>query len=74
VALAIVDEDLDGEAAVSFADRFHARYPPVPVILVASLQTERLEHEVRARTFVTLFCKPVNYEELHKAILQLTAG
>lgn len=71
MALVIADDDLEGEDGVTLADRFHAAHPDVPLILVASIQTDRLERSAMARSFVTLFCKPVNYEELHEAILHL---
>ena len=71
VALAIVNDDLESEGGVGFADRFHAACPGVPVILVSSLPTDRLERAASARSFVTLLCKPVNYESLHEVIVQL---
>ena len=64
LTLLILDYQLDGEDGLSFADRFHASHPRVPVVMVTTYASDRLEAEVAARTFLTLRHKPVDYEEL----------
>ena len=64
LTLLILDYQLDGEDGLSFADRFHASHPRVPVVMVTTYASDRLEAEVAARGFLTLRHKPVDYEEL----------
>ena len=72
LTLLILDYQLDGEDGLSFADRFHASHPRVPVVMVTTYASDRLEAEVAARTFLTLRHKPVDYEELAE-LLPLSA-
>ena len=68
LTLLILDYQLDGEDGLSFADRFHASHPRVPVVMVTTYASDRLEAEVAARTFLTLRHKPVDYEELARLL------
>ena len=72
LTLLILDYQLNGEDGLSFADRFHASHPRVPVVMVTTYASDRLEAEVAARTFLTLRHKPVDYEELAR-LLPLSA-
>ena len=60
----IVDYQLHGEDGLAFADRFHAAYPDVPVLMVTAYWNAVLDAEVAARDFVTLRRKPIDYDEL----------
>ena len=60
---------LDG---VAFADEFHAIHPDVPVIFLTAYGAETIEARVGARAFVHLAPRPVNYDDLHGRIHDLT--
>ena len=64
VSILIVDYEMGGENGLSFADRFHAAHPDVPVIMVTAHSSEFLDHEIAARQFITLRRKPVDYDDL----------
>ena len=64
----ILDFEMDGEDGLSFADRFHATHPHVPVVMVTAYWSSFLDAEVAARNFITLCRKPVDYEELARLI------
>lgn len=60
----IVDLQMSGEDGLSFADRFHAVYPDVPVLMVTAYWSRLVDTEVAARGFITLRRKPIDYDEL----------
>ncbi len=64
----ILDFEMDGEDGLSFADRFHATHPDVPVVMLTAYWSNYVEAEVAARDFITLRRKPVDYEELARLI------
>lgn len=68
VSMLIVDLQLQGEDGLSFADRFHATHPHVPVVMTTAYASEFLERQVAAREFITLCRKPVYYEELARLL------
>lgn len=68
VDLLITDYDMPGRKGVELADDFHARAPRAPVILLTGYRTEAIEAEVRARPFIRITHKPIDYAMLHGMI------
>jgi DNA-binding NtrC family response regulator len=68
LAMLILDHQLDGENGLSFADRFHAAHPAVPVVMVTSYLSEYLIAEVAQRDFITLRRKPIDYDDLARLL------
>jgi two-component system, NtrC family, nitrogen regulation response regulator GlnG len=64
LTMLILDYQMQGEDGLSFADRFHAAYPEVPVVIVTAYWSDYLDAEAAARKFLTLRRKPVDYEDL----------
>jgi DNA-binding NtrC family response regulator len=64
VSMLILDYEMAGEDGLSFADRFHAAHPDVPVVMVTAHWSEFLDHEIAARDFIVLRRKPVDYDDL----------
>lgn len=70
VSMLILEFEMDGENGLSFADRFHAAHPSVPVVMLSAYATEFLEREIAARDFITLRRKPIDYDELAQLLPQ----
>ena len=68
LAALILDYQMGGEDGLSFADRFHAAHPDVPVVMLTAYWSDFLDAEIAARDFITLRRKPVDYEELARLI------
>jgi DNA-binding NtrC family response regulator len=64
VSVLITDYQMSGEDGLALADRFHEAHPRAPVFMITSYWTEHLEAEARARRYLTLLRKPLDYEEL----------
>lgn len=64
----IVDYEMEGEDGLTFADRFEAAHPGVPVVMVTAYASDHLEAEVSRRSFLTLRRKPVAYDELARLL------
>lgn len=60
----ILDYQMGSEDGLSFADRFHAVYPGVPVVMVTAYWSRYLDAEVGSRRYIALRRKPVDYEDL----------
>lgn len=73
VSLVITDYQMPGEDGLSFADRFHASHPSVPVLLVTAHWQPDLQTKVLKRDFLYLFCKPVDYMLLARVVEDLTS-
>jgi DNA-binding NtrC family response regulator len=73
LTMLILDYQMEGENGLSFADRFHATHPSVPVVMVTTYASRQLEAAVAARAFITLRRKPVDYEELARMLPALDA-
>jgi two-component system C4-dicarboxylate transport response regulator DctD len=65
VRAVVTDYDMPGTNGLIFADRFHAMYPNVPIIMVTSACTKNLEAQAAARNFVSLLRKPIEYGQLY---------
>jgi DNA-binding NtrC family response regulator len=63
----------DREDGLSFARRFNAVHPYVPVIIVTAYSSVHLEQSVAVTPYLSLLRKPVPYEELHRVLHQLGA-
>jgi FixJ family two-component response regulator len=70
VVVLITDYEMPGEDGLAFAKRFHGSHPGVPVIMVTGCCGIRLEHEDATADFLSLRCKPIDYEELHQLVQQ----
>jgi CheY-like chemotaxis protein len=64
LTILILDYQMDGEDGLSFADRFHASHPDVPVVMLTAYWSEYLEAAAAARDYMLLRRKPVDYDEL----------
>jgi len=67
----VTDYDMPGMDGLTFADRFHADYPAVPVVLITASPTGTLESEAAARGFLSLQRKPFDYDDLHACLHRL---
>ncbi|MEO8601355.1 MAG: response regulator [bacterium] len=68
VSLLIVDQQLEGESGLEFADRFHATHPDVPVIMITAYDSRHLRAEVARRDFIMLRRKPIDYAEVARLL------
>jgi DNA-binding response OmpR family regulator len=68
VTILILDFEMNGEDGLSFADRFHAFHPDVPVVMLTAYWSDFLDREIGARDFIVLRRKPVDYEELARLL------
>jgi DNA-binding NtrC family response regulator len=65
----ITDYDLrDAEDGLSFARRFHAEHPGVPIIVVTAYASEHVTQAAAATPYLTLLRKPLHYEDLHRIL------
>jgi len=71
ISVVIVEFEMDGEDGLSFADRFHAAHPDVPVVMLTAYWSDFLDREIAARNFIALRRKPVDYEELARLLPSL---
>ena len=68
-AALITDYELgDGEDGLSFARRFNAVHPGVPVIIVTAYLSDHLAQSVADTPYLSLLRKPVRYEDLHELL------
>ena len=65
VTALMMDVSNGGVAQLAFADRLHAAYPDVPIIVSTPFVSLLLENEIRARTYATLLRKPIDYGALY---------
>jgi DNA-binding NtrC family response regulator len=73
VAAVITDYQLkDAEDGLSFARRFHAAHPSVPVIIVTACASDHLEQSVDRAPYLSLLRKPLQYDELHQLLHERT--
>src|SRR5262249_11873490 len=68
LSMLILDYQMEGEDGLSFADRFHAAHPDVPVVMVTAYWSRFLDAEIDARDFITLRRKPIDYDELARLL------
>jgi DNA-binding NtrC family response regulator len=66
----ITDYRMVGHDGLVFADCFHAVHPTVPVVLITAYWTHHLEAEASRRSFLHLWRKPIDYNELHELLLR----
>lgn len=71
VAAVITDYQLsDQENGLSFATRFHAAQPTVPVIILTAFGSDYLTRSVAAAAYLSLLRKPVHYDDVHQLLHQ----
>ncbi len=70
LTMLILDQQLEGESGLAFADRFHVVHPRVPVVMLTAYESDHLRAEVARRDFMTLRRKPVDYEEIARLLPQ----
>ena len=68
LTMLILDYQLDGEDGLTFADRFHATHPGVPVVMVTAYWSDHLDAEVARRNYLLLRRKPVDYDDLARLL------
>lgn len=71
VDVVLADYQLPGESGLDFADRFHARRPAVPMILMTAHCSHDLEAKVARRPYLRLLRKPFDYDELLSLVTAL---
>jgi two-component system nitrogen regulation response regulator GlnG len=59
-----------GEDGLSFARRFNAAHPTVPVILITAFASDYLTQAAAAMPYLSLLRKPLPYEDLHRLLHQ----
>lgn len=64
VTALMMDDGHGGLVQLAFADRLHAKYPDVAIIVTTPFITSFLENEIRTRPHVTLMRKPIDYAAL----------
>jgi FixJ family two-component response regulator len=64
----LVDYQMPKEDGLAFADRFHAAYPNLPVVLITGFAGDGFEEQVAARPYLTLHRKPIDYRQLTAAL------
>jgi two-component system, NtrC family, nitrogen regulation response regulator GlnG len=68
VTMLLLDQQLEGESGLAFADRFHAAHPGVPVVMMTVYESAHLASEVAKRDFLILRRKPIDYDELARLL------
>jgi len=71
IPVIITDYETPGENGLALADRWHAAYPGIQVIMVTAHWSRQLETQVATRRFMRLLSKPVDYEEVHRLVHEL---
>ncbi len=73
VKVLVTDYDLPGTNGLILAERFHAAYPNVPIIMVTGAYTRHLEAQAAARGLVLVLPKPLEYDKLHRLLHHIPA-
>ena len=73
-AAVISDYHLSGgsEDGLSFAKRYHAIYSDVPIIMITAYSSGELEQAVAQAPYLSLMRKPIDYDELHQLLHDLS--
>jgi DNA-binding NtrC family response regulator len=69
----VTDYQMAAIDGLTFADRVHALRPETAIVLATAYWTIEIEAAVAERNFVRLCRKPVDYEELHTLVHEITA-
>ena len=73
VDVVVTDYQMPGEDGLAFAERLHRVHPQLPVVIVTAYSTAHLEGAVRARSFLRLQQKPVDYRQLSGLLSELAS-
>ncbi len=71
IGIVITDYEMPIEHGLSFAARFRATRPNLPVILLSTLAAELVRIGACADDLVHIFPKPMHYDELHALVHRL---
>lgn len=71
IAILVTDYSMPGQSGLALADQIHARHPTMPVVIVSAYRTQTLESQAKARDFVSLLSKPLEFDDLHGLIHRL---
>lgn len=75
VGVVITDFDMPGGDGFSFADRVHAAWPHIPVVIVTAHPSGTVEAAAALRRdFLSLLSKSVPYERIHEVVHTLACG
>jgi DNA-binding NtrC family response regulator len=72
VSVLVTDYDLPGESGFDLADRLHARFPEVPVVVVTAYRNETVDGAAAIRDRLHILDKPLDYETVHTLLHRLT--
>lgn len=64
VQAVLTDYLMGKEDGLAFAERFHAAFPEVPVVIITAYATMHLENHVAMHPYLTLLGKPLDYAHL----------
>jgi DNA-binding NtrC family response regulator len=73
VAVLVTDYDLPGRSGFDLADRLHATFPEIPVIVVTAYRNETVEGAAAIRGHLHVLDKPLDYETVHALLHRLTS-
>jgi DNA-binding NtrC family response regulator len=72
IGIAVVEhEEASGNDGFIFADRFHAEWPGVPILLTTCSCNPALWARAMVRDSICLTYKPLSYDEFHTLLHQL---
>lgn len=74
VSVVITDYDMPGMNGLTLADRLHAYFPGMPVVLVTAYASRVVEATIASRGFVHLRYKPLDYEDVHGLLHRVVAA
>jgi DNA-binding NtrC family response regulator len=72
VSVLVTDYEMPGSDGLRFADRFHAVWPHLPVVILTAQRVAPLEANTAGRGFLRIVYKPVEYHRLHQLLHSLT--
>lgn len=60
--------------SLGFAEFFHRRHPGVPIVLISAYWPDYLARRAAKRRYLHLCYKPIEYEDLHGLLHELSRG
>lgn len=71
IAVVVTDYEMPHESGLDFADRFHAAYPDVPIVLLTGHSSQALAAELRTRSFLYYCPKPIGVDDFTAMLAKL---